>query len=79
MGSYVESMVLADDSGGFVDVGAGLTEGMLTWRRSGLLEVVRLLLTRESFRFLSLRKANKGDALKIFFVSVSVVSMLKLL
>ena len=37
MGSDVESTVLVDDSGGFVDVGAGLTEGMLTWGRSGLL------------------------------------------
>ncbi len=50
---------------------------MLTWRRSGLWEVVRLLLTRESLRVFSLRKAIKGGVLKMFFMPVSVVRMLK--
>ncbi len=49
MGSDVESTVLVDNSGGFVDVGAGLTEGVLTWRRSGLLGSSNVVSDEEFF------------------------------
>ena len=69
---------MVGDSGRLVDVGTGLTETMLP-EVPGCCEVVRLVLTRESFKFLSLQKAISGGVSKMFFVSVSLVRMLKLL
>ncbi len=78
MGSF-ESTVLVDDSGGFVDVSAGLTEGMLTRRRSGLLGSSEVASDEGVLQVLVSSKSQQRRRIKDIFVSVSVVSMLKFL
>ena len=72
MGSDVGSTVLVDDSGGFVDVGAGLTERILTWRRSGLLGGSEVASDEGVFQvFISSKSQQRRGIKNIFGVSVS--------
>ena len=70
----VEGLVMVVDSGQLVILCASTTEVMLAGKVPGCCDVwFKFVLTRWSFKFLSLRKASRGGALKMFLVSVSLI------